>query len=516
MNHKRKKLILISAFLVNYSSLSLAVVCGLPTETTPVSSINGETGQPNQANLKYYRNLTGYHATYSTNSTLDFSAANDFFNPFLGTNQRSCGTCHAPQASWSINPALVQEQFLSTRGTAPLFRTNDGSVSPLANVSTETARCNAYKMLLKYANIRISLKLPAKSNFTLTNANISDPYQYASVERGLSLFRRPIPSANLSFLKDVMWDGRETVLNATANINLNTSLTNQANSAVLGHAQGIALTSTQRTNIVNFEKSLFTAQLKSTGAGDLNMGLAQGGPVNLANPAIAPTATATTAPKGFALYDAWQTLLGTTATVNAQKAIARGERVFRKGNLGLRPTSPATARHCTTCHQAQNVGSYVAQDVNAVDGDKFINVEISDPTYIGKLNPTLLSELPKYTLEFNLIAGKAIPEGSISTAKGATCAATSVRCKITTTDPGRALISGDYKDINHFRTPPLRSLAGRAPYFHNGAAKTLNAVVQHYVNIFGMAVIDSPTPSSNPNVLTKQEISDLVAFLNAL
>ena len=41
---------------------------------------------------------------------------------------------------------------------------------------------------------------------------------------------------------------------------------------------------------------------------------------------------------------------------------------------------------------------------------------------------------------------------------------------VETTDPGRALITGKWKDIGRFKGPILRALATRAPYFHNGFA----------------------------------------------
>lgn len=494
-----------------------AAVCGLPAETAPLSPITGDPTKPNTANLKYYRDQAGYHATYAPIGSLDFSTNNDFFNPTLGTNQRSCGTCHAPQTAWSITPALVQAQFQATQGTDPLFRANDGSVSPLADVSTVTARCNAYKMLLKYADIRIALKLPANANFTLTAANINDPYKYASLVNGLSLFRRPMPATNLGFLKDVMWDGRETVVDINGNINLDTSLANQANNAVLGHAAGMALTAIQKSNIVGFEKSLFTAQFQDLLAGGLDQNFAKGGPINLADPAIASPNPPPQAPRGFTLYDNWQQLPGNSAINLARLAIARGQRVFRNGNLGMRPTNPPTPRHCATCHQLPNVGSYLAQAGGTTpDSEKFINVRTSDPAFISRINATLLAELPKYTLEFDVLPRKPIPDGALDAVNGAPCVPTSRHCKITTTDPGRALITGDYADINKFRTPPLRGLAGRAPYFHNGVAKTLNDVVKNYINIFGITVTTSPTPSTDPNVLTQQEINDLAAFLNSL
>jgi cytochrome c peroxidase len=74
---------------------------------------------------------------------------------------------------------------------------------------------------------------------------------------------------------------------------------------------------------------------------------------------------------------------------------------------------------------------------------------------------------------------------------------------IKTTDPGRALITGKWKDIGRFKGPVLRSVASRAPYFHDGSAVDLDAVVDYYNNRFKMG-------------LTELEKADLVAFLAAL
>jgi hypothetical protein len=71
------------------------------------------------------------------------------------------------------------------------------------------------------------------------------------------------------------------------------------------------------------------------------------------------------------------------------------------------------------------------------------------------------------------------------------------------TDPGRALISGRWKDIGRFKGPILRGLAGRAPYFHNGSAATLRDVVDFYDLRFELR-------------LTETQKTDLVAFLRAL
>ena len=72
-----------------------------------------------------------------------------------------------------------------------------------------------------------------------------------------------------------------------------------------------------------------------------------------------------------------------------------------------------------------------------------------------------------------------------------------------TTDPGRALITGKWKDIGRFKGPTLRGLASRAPYFHNGSAAQIEDVISFYDARFQIG-------------LTEPEKADLLAFLSAL
>jgi hypothetical protein len=87
-------------------------------------------------------------------------------NPFfldLGVNGRRCVTCHQPENNMTVTPAGLQERFETTRGKDPIFRTNDGSNSPLAEVSTVAARRAAYSMLLTKGLIRIGLPIPTNA-----------------------------------------------------------------------------------------------------------------------------------------------------------------------------------------------------------------------------------------------------------------------------------------------------------------------------------------------------------------
>ena len=134
----------------------------------------------------------------------------DLSNPFfqsIGTNGRSCVSCHVASSAWTITPDEIRDRFRDTEGLDPIFRTVDGSNSPNADVSSLRARRKAYSMLLTKGLIRIGLPIPAGAEFTLVA--VDDPYGYASASE-LSLFRRPVPATNLRFLTAVMWDGRES------------------------------------------------------------------------------------------------------------------------------------------------------------------------------------------------------------------------------------------------------------------------------------------------------------------
>src|ERR1700731_10607 len=73
----------------------------------------------------FFSNPNGASQTYSTGG-----GGIDLTGPFfqsMGTNGRSCATCHQPSDGMSVSAEEVQERFLMTRGRDPIFRTVDGS-----------------------------------------------------------------------------------------------------------------------------------------------------------------------------------------------------------------------------------------------------------------------------------------------------------------------------------------------------------------------------------------------------
>src|SRR6266853_4989971 len=215
-----------------------------------------------------FPNPTGFASTFSTTGRIDLT--NEFFQD-LGANGRRCVSCHLPSAGWTIVPSQVQAIFNRTLGgviddplgLGAIFRTNDGSNSPAADVSSVAARRSAYSMLLTKGLIRVGIGVPATADFELVA--VDDPYRFASSTE-LSLFRRPLPTTNLEFLATVMWDGRETFAGQSVHFDLS----DQANGATQGHAAAInPLSDAVRQQIVSFELGLFTTQAVDHDGGNL-------------------------------------------------------------------------------------------------------------------------------------------------------------------------------------------------------------------------------------------------------
>jgi cytochrome c peroxidase len=437
-------------------------------------------------NLFPLPNGSGLLETYNINNQ-PVSLKGAFFQS-LGTNGRSCSSCHLPTEGWGVSAAEIQVRFLLTQGMDPIFRPNDGAnCDQNINTSTLDGRRQAYSLLINRGLIRIALAVPAAAQFTVVK--VYNPYGCGDSST-LSMYRRPLPATNLGFLSTVMWDGRESTPPTTQKITypntgqLIVDLTQQAIDATTIHAQGETPTAAQLQDIVNFETSLRTAQAYDYQAGLLNALGASGGPAALASQqffigindsfpqsfGFNPTGAAFN-PDIFNLFNAW-----VNSQNSARASIARGQALFNSKPITISGVAgindivglPASfSGTCGTCHDSPNAGDH---SVSAP-----LNIGVADLT-----SPLDVSYLPVFTLMNN--------------ATGAV---------VQTTDPGRALITGNWADIGKVKGPVLRGLASRAPYFHNGSALSLADVLNFYDKRFNIG-------------FTAQEIADLTAFLNAL
>ncbi|MGH8260666.1 MAG: hypothetical protein ACREUG_13390 [Steroidobacteraceae bacterium] len=485
--------------------LGLSLACGMAAFA----------GQPaSAAALQTSPDPAGTFATLSTTGPID--PGNAFFQS-LGTNGRTCGTCHVPGNAFGLSAANAAARFSQTRGQDPLFAPVDGANCPTA----QRGDAAAHSLIIGNGLIRIALPVPANDEFT--NSVVHDPYGCAlTLDPGtgqlmVSVYRRPLPATNLGFLSAVMIDGRETIAplndSSTFSANLVTDLTQQALDATTGHAQAAQPpTAQQLAQMVGFELGLFSAQSRDWIAGSLSNAGAQGGPTPLSNqpyyPGINdslggdPTGAAFD-PAAMTVFTAWSNLpvagtpLGAIRNA-ARQAIAAGEQIFDSAPLmitdvrGLNDNpalgSPTTIiGHCTTCHDAPNVGDHsVSLPIDIGTSHAPIAGLESDPNIAAALAALSVPDLPVY-----LISGCPDPSnpGQLAT--------------LYTSDPGRALITGKCSDVGRIKGLILRGLAARAPYFHNGAAATLPQVVSFYNKRFQMG-------------LTAVQQLELAAFLASL
>jgi cytochrome c peroxidase len=435
--------------------------------------------------FQLFSNPSGQSGNYQPSGSTS-TEQQAFFAP-LGTNERTCLTCHQPTSGWSITPKQIQKAFSHSDGREPLFNPIDGAVCPNVDVSSYEKRQQAYALLLKKGLIRTFIQLPATPILQFSIVNVIDHFgcntnptfgltnfgAIGSTTGTVSVYRRPLPTTNLRFLTAIMWDGREP------------SLESQATDAALIHFQATSPPSAaQVSQIVDFMSGLYSAQVRSSYAGSLTTDGAQGGPQALAQQAFYvgindplgtnPTGTAFT-PVAMTIFQAWD---GQRLSPE-RDAIARGEKLFNErpititGVAGLndRPGLATVNGFCTTCHDAPNVGDH----------------SVKLPLNIGVVAPSVggldTDGLPVFTILCNTgpLAGQTFH----------------------VTDPAKALISGQCADIGKTKGPILRNLAARPPYFHNGSAPDLRHVVNFYNNRFAIG-------------FTEQEMSDLVSFLSSL
>lgn len=469
-------------------------------------------------NLMPFRDSTGAVATYNTAGAIN--QRNPFFQS-LGTNGRTCATCHQADQAFSLSAAGARTVYMRTHGLDPLFASVDGANCP----TDESSEPDAHSLLLNNGLIRIGITPPANLQFTI--AVVHDPYGCAltyNPQTGApiySVYRRPLPSTNLRYLSTIMFDGRETLMPlnnpATVDANLDFDLTDQATSAILIHAQGAEPpTEQQLAQIVQFETGLSTAQTRDNQAGTLSYEGPAGGPFNLSKQPYTPGVNDPLGgnPIGvnfdssaFSLYTAWENIPAPThfpwvpltlsqSSDERKREIAAGERIFNTqpliitGVRGLNDNatigSPASITGtCTTCHNSPNVGNHSVALPLDIGTSRQAGDE-TDPVIIAALHQLSVPDLPVYK-----ITGCPDPAHPGST------------LTFYTSDPGKGLISGLCSDVNRGKGPILRGLAARAPYFHNGAAANLQELVRFYNQRFQMN-------------LTDDQQRDLIAFLNSL
>jgi cytochrome c peroxidase len=473
--------------------------------------------------LSVFPDLLGTVGSYQP-AGLTRTESNAFFQS-LGTNGRSCFTCHQTSDALSISAAHARAVFAQTGGRDPLFAPVDGANCPNQVPDADTsgallggrkgsARLTdsraAHSLLLNKGLFRIFLPVPAHPEYTIQvisdpNGCNTDPAYNQEVDpttgavtQIISVYRRPLMTASLKFktitLSDfpdsgfppfdprtggtlpidpttglfeslnIMWDGREP------------SLESQASNAVLIHSQATRPpSSAQVAQMVAFQNGIFSAQSR-LGPVELSEDGANGGPIYLS--ALSPLSVISPSnPPPLDFFDAWSNISPTTPATQLRASIARGQKIFETFpftfNLGN-----VSGFGCSSCHDQSGGGESATPASQRNTG-------------VGGQSARSSGPAPDPNLPiFKLTCAPGVPVGNDGSV-------------VTTNDPGLALITGRCGDIGAFTIPPLRGLAARAPYFHDGSATTILDIVNFYDKRFSIGFTD-------------QQKQDLVNFMAAL
>jgi hypothetical protein len=327
--------------------------------------------------------------------------------------------------------------------------------------------------------IRFARTVPATAEFTVTA--VEDPHGFATPTQ-LVNFRRPTHTANEA--KVAMTN------NAPApQPDIRASLAGTVRGAAQFHGQrdpANPVPTDQQFAAADMQLGIFFAQSIDEDAGRLNDDGATGGPFYLRDQPFYvgindiqgnDPMTHTFTSKIFDLFDAWEQYdndrCGSGDRARKRAAIWRGQEIFNNkpfdisGVRGLNDQlgQPVIHGTCGTCHNSPNVGGHSVY--------RLFDIGTAD-------EPACAADLPMLTLTHK-----------VSGETRRTC------------DMGRGGASGLWIDVGKFRAHPLRGLAARAPYFHDGQAKTVKDVIEYHDRRFNIG-------------LSHRETKDLEAFLNAL
>jgi hypothetical protein len=466
-----------------------------PGEGTPLA---GEVDYANPAGKVGLLNASGTVVT----------KGHPFFEP-IGENGRACVSCHQPANGMSLSADAAQARWQATGGKDPLFAAVDGANCP----SLPQADPRSHSLLLKYGLFRIFLPWPPRNadgaamvpEFDLevvsdpTSCNFDPVHGLKSPNPQVSVFRRPRVVANMKYVtnggapfnvKDGSPMARDPETGRFVNMNIMADAREptpktQAVNAALTHLESKGPPSpAQLKQITDFENQLFVAQSWSRQAGDLT---AAGGP-----PALGPKAMQRETPglgdnfatPVFGYFDQWAKPAAPGANAEFRASVARGMEVFFTRPFMIRDVTHLNTvglgnpikRTCATCHNAKMTGMDFAPG--------WMDLGTGNQPWANNLSST--AELPLFKLTCK--AGKQHPFlGRV----------------VFTHDPGRALVSGRCADIGAITMQQFRGLSARAPYFSNGSAKDLAALVDFYDKRFEASYTD-------------QEKTDLVNFLSVL
>jgi cytochrome c peroxidase len=386
----------------------------------------------------------------------------------LAANGRACATCHVPQEAFQLSPGTVERRYaalLAARALDP--HADDPLFRP---IDADDFRVNA-AAAREYSNLRrglIRVSIPLPPNLRLIDPRTDRP----STETVADVWRA-VPSILNVAISGA--DGVEPTWQLPPNPNGGyqidariDNLQNQAIAALRTHAGAQQLPSAKWLDeIAAFESTQFSS------AGVQRLALA--------------------------MREGRKKLPDPDPPLNALEQ--QGKQIFR--------------RSCSACHGSEKHPS---------------TSTVSSPPLQQRYH-TILSACPRPARAWCAKLGCfTFPPCDPALERNARTyeltLSDGTKERITTTDPGRLLLSGDVIDTESFDhshgvfdIPQLHGIARTAPYFHNNSAATLDDVLTFYQAFFARREVLAPTSAFiNPPfaAFSEDEKPALLAYLRKL
>lgn len=403
----------------------------------------------------------------------------------LGGNGRACADCHVPSESFQLSPALARARFeallarlaVNKNADDPLFRPVDAD-----DFRERGDAANDYSNLVENALVRVTLALPP-------NVRLIDP---ATCPTPDPVTCQPTDETSVDLWRAVMPVNNVAI---TGPDHVPPIWPPAPRTAIMG----IDPNGPNRQGGYQHDARFGTLQEQARGALLAHAQVAVEPPAGMLDDLATFQRTLYSSPAVEALADAIAS--GTTPFPDPDPELTgleqRGKAVFN--------------RACAQCHGGvlHPSGSTSDAGIPRPIRARYHNIQTACP------RPTTDGFAP-------------CPPRLARNARLYRIMLADGRCQfVTTSDPGRLLLTGQPADLGVMDVTQLRGISRTAPYFHNNSAATLEQVLDHYAAFFRSVVRQFVPPnlpaivSSNGTIvdrgfITPDERPALLAYLRKL
>ena len=415
----------------------------------------------------------------------------------LGGNGRACADCHIEAENFQLTPAAAQARLAKMIATGvddPLFRAIDAN-----DFRVTGAAARDFSNLTELGLVRVTIALPANVKLLDCGASVPCPASARPTAETVADVWRSVPSIldagitgpDAAAPTSLRGPNRNGGYQLDARID---TLQNQALSALRNHG---GTTVDPPARFVDDLAVFQNAQFSTPGVKALAAAIAAS-----ASPLPDPDPVLTTVEMG-------------------------GKAVFNRacaqchGNTAGHPSSSTPIQQgvqgtATELIRYHVIASTCPRPVDTVTPPRFA---------FAPCSASQMRNVRTYEITNSGVAPSGTPCGG---------AAPQPACvtRVTTTDPGRLLLTGyplagGAGDIEHFDSPNLRGISRTAPYFVSNSAATLEEVVEHYKQFYKRVAVQNPAapllttqPGVVPPVIdrpfTDAEVPALLAYLRKL